>query len=125
MKNSYSVVSGGTTVFQDREKVEAFVQEVLRAYGYDKTTLEDEMMFSTEKDPSPSEEKQKLAHQLSNALETKLIEKIKNQGTEKMKEILMRHVTRFNNSSNAKDFTYERAKKLWQESREAQPSTST
>jgi len=123
MKNSYSVVSGGTTVFDDRKQVDLFVKDLLKEYGYSEDKLE-EMLFSTQEFPVPSKKQEDLAENHSEALQGELMRAVEKQGTEKMKNVLMRYIDKFTDPQSAEGYDYDSAKKLWLEGQDAQHATA-
>jgi hypothetical protein len=113
MRTTYSVVSDRSkTVYEERDIVDRFVKRFLEEYGYGAENIQ-ALLYSTEDIPNPTVEQENQAYALSDALETWLTRALTNQGTEKMKRVLMEFVDQF--TSHAGPYQYETVRRGWQE----------
>lgn len=118
MKNSYAVYANINTVYQDRALVDTFVMNVLREYKDGQIITQkfiDDLLISTEDRPPLRKEESDAARDASEQLESKLTQALKTHGLGKLKEVLKRHMDRFNVPKSAEGLDYEKAKKIWRE----------
>lgn len=122
MKNFYSVCGDKqSSVYTERQKMKAFIKDVMEAYQDENSgelTKEniDLILYDTETQPMPDQEKQTKIYVQNNHLPRYLENAVK-RNAEPLKEILKKHLTELFTSSK---LDYQKAKEVWTDFRTKQ-----